>query len=341
MIQKLVFPILLSSAAIAEQPADHLVFKGDASKPGKGKNVVLIAGDEEYRSEESMPMLAQILAKQGFNCTVLFSLDKEGKFVSPTNQESLSNPAALDSADAIVMAIRFRRWPDAAMDKFNAAFERGTPISALRTSTHPFNFKPGRKYEKFGWRNKEWKGGFGRQVLGETWVSHWGKHAVEGMRTYAVEANKKHPVLNGVGQIFCKSDLYEAAPLAPSTILLEGNNTATLERDSPDTKDAKGAKRQACAWVREYKHSNGKTNKIFTTTMGSADDLTDENLRRLVINSVYYNLGLEVPAKADATPVGAYQPTMFGFRDSKDGIRKGFIANQTPKDYINFVTPKK
>jgi len=53
---------------------DHLVFeaKGEAN----GKHIVLLAGDEEYRSEESMPMLAQILSNQGFQCTVLFSMDK-------------------------------------------------------------------------------------------------------------------------------------------------------------------------------------------------------------------------------------------------------------------------
>jgi len=145
-IQTLAFSLIGSTALMAQE--DHLVFKGDAAKPGKNKHVVLISGDEEYRSEESMPMLAQILADQGFKCTVLFSLNDKGE-VDPTKQGSLSHPEALDSADAIVMAIRFRNWPDAAMDKFNAAFERGTPISALRTSTHPFNFRNNSKWAKW------------------------------------------------------------------------------------------------------------------------------------------------------------------------------------------------
>ena len=31
--------------------------------PGKGKHIVFLAGDHEYRSEESLPELARILAK--------------------------------------------------------------------------------------------------------------------------------------------------------------------------------------------------------------------------------------------------------------------------------------
>ncbi len=98
------------------QGADHLVFEGEQGI-GKGKHIVFIAGDEEYRSEEAMPLMAQIMAKQGFKCTVLFSIDDKG-FVSPNSQSSLTNPSALDTADALVMSIRFRNWNDNAMQKF-------------------------------------------------------------------------------------------------------------------------------------------------------------------------------------------------------------------------------
>ncbi len=52
--------------------------------PGKGKKIVLVSGDEEYRSEEALPMLAKILAdKHGFDCVVLFSINPETKTVDP------------------------------------------------------------------------------------------------------------------------------------------------------------------------------------------------------------------------------------------------------------------
>src|SRR4051812_41277821 len=107
------------------------------------KHVVLISGDEEYRSEEGLPMLAKILARRhGFKCTVLYALDPDGT-INPENNQSLSNPQAIDSADAIVMLIRRRQWPDEAMKHFVDAYQRGVPVIALRTSTHAFQFKKG------------------------------------------------------------------------------------------------------------------------------------------------------------------------------------------------------
>jgi len=337
-IQLPIIALASATAFAAEQPNDHLVFLGDESKPGKNKHIVLIAGDEEYRSEEAMPMLAQILADQGFKCTVLFSMDKDNKFVDPNNHSSLSNPAALDTADTVILSIRFRNWEQKAADKFNAAFERGVSMVGMRTTTHAFKFKKDNPtYAKWSFNSKDanFKKGFGRQVFGESWVSHWGKHAVQGTRTTTAESGKDNTLLNGVGTIFGKTDLYEAKPLEPSTILLTGHITASLEKDSPLVTDGKGATTQPIAWTREYKHASGTTNKIFTTTMGSSDDLLDENLRRLIVNSAYWGTGLEVPEKADATLKSAYNPTMYGTKDHADGIRKAAKKNQTPSDYIS------
>ncbi len=330
----------MSSVAIvqlsAAQPSDHLVFEGSKNSPGAGKHVVLMAGDEEYRSEEAMPMMAQILAAQGFKCTVLFSMDKNNKFVDPANQKSLSNSTALDSADAIVMGLRFRGYADKDMAKFVAAFERGTPIVALRTSTHAFNIPKESKYFKYHWKASAkdgWQGGFGKQVLGETWINHHGRHKVQGTLTIVEEANAAHAVLNGVEPIFAKSDVYGANPIDPSTILLRGAVTESLKRNSKPIAGKKNNPMMPVAWVREFKHSNGKTNNILTTTMGSADDLIDENLRRLVVNGVYWGLGLKVPAKADVSLKNKYEPSFYGFN--------GFKKNQTPSDLINVLSAAK
>ena len=75
---------------------------------GQGRHIVLLAGDEEYRSEEGLPMLAKILSQRhGFKCTVLFSVAADGT-IDPKNTKSLSDPSALDTADAVVMLLRFR-----------------------------------------------------------------------------------------------------------------------------------------------------------------------------------------------------------------------------------------
>ena len=316
----------LATAAYSAQPADHLIF--EPMGKANGKHVVLISGDEEYRSEESMPLLGQILAAQGFKATVLFSLNADG-IVTPENGGSLSHSESLDEADAIVMCIRFRHWDDSSMERFEGALNRGVPMVALRTSTHAFNFPKGSKWAKYSYNAKVdtgWKKGFGRQVLGETWINHHGKHKVEGTRSIVETANAKHPVLNGVGTIFGTTDVYGANPLEPSTILLRGEVTQTLDPKSPAVEGKKNSPMIPIAWTREFKNSGDKPNRILTTTMGAATDLSDENLRRLVVNGVYWGLGGRVPAKADVTIPGTWNPTKYSFKTNKKGLK--------PTDFI-------
>src|SRR5262245_11502367 len=158
--------------AAAARGEDWITYEGKAG-PGKGKHLVFLTGDEEYRSEEGLPMLAKILSQRhGFKCTVLFPVDKDGT-INPDLQGSLAGAEALDSADAIVMLLRFRNYPDDVMKHFVDAYQRGVPIIALRTSTHAFQYPGNSKsaYKQFG--------SFGKRVLGEQWVNHWGKHKQE------------------------------------------------------------------------------------------------------------------------------------------------------------------
>ncbi|MCH2207501.1 MAG: ThuA domain-containing protein [Lentisphaerales bacterium] len=305
----LVLALLLPSV----QGKDHLVFEGQGG-PGKGKHIVFLAGDEEYRSEEAMPLMAQIMAKQGFKCTVLFSLDSKGN-VDPNNQKSLSNPSALDSADSLVMSIRFRNWNDETMQKFENAINRGVSLIGLRTTTHAFKFPKDSKWQKYSFRAPKetgWHNGFGREIMGESWVSHHGKHKKEGTRTFHEKGAESNPILNSVDEIFGDTDVYGANPAMShnTTILLRAGVTATLEPDSALV-DAKNNPMQPCAWTREYKHASGTVNKVFTTTMGSSTDLADADLRRLVGNAVFWSVGLSVPSKLDVTLPGEFIPTFY------------------------------
>jgi hypothetical protein len=328
MKQFLFSVLVVAIAASGLRAADHVVYEpaGDA----RGKHIVLLAGDEEYRSEEAMPMLGKLLSQRhGFKCTVLFSLGADGT-IDPTAGGSLSHPEALDSADAIVMLLRFRHWDEATSKKFEAAFNRGVPIIALRTSTHAFNGYPKESpFAAWNWNSPE--GGWGRKILGETWVSHWGKHKVEATKGIIEAANATHPVLRGVSDIFANSDVYEAAPPLDAVILVRGQ---ILQGMTPDTPPASYKKATAAkveqdvnspmmpvAWVRVVKNDSGGENKIFCTTMGAATDLATEGTRRLVVNAVFWGLGIQVPEKADVTPVGDYQPTMYGFKGNKAGLK--------------------
>ncbi|MCA9229369.1 MAG: HEAT repeat domain-containing protein [Planctomycetales bacterium] len=308
--------------AAAERPTAGTSVFAPAEGPGNGRRVVLLAGDEEYRSEEALVQLAKILAvRQGFHCTVLFAIDEATGEIDPNASHSLAGAEALDSADAIVMGLRFREYPDETMKHFVDAYLAGKPIVALRTSTHAFKYSDDSTsiYRDYSFNSKQWPGGFGRQVLGETWVSHLGKNHAEATRGLPEPSAQGHPVLHGVGEIFADTGAYVAAPPEDCTVLIRGQVLAGTTATSPPLEGEKNNPLQPVAWTRIHRNAAGKTNRLLCTTMGAATDLLDENLRRLLVNGLYWALDDEVPAAADVALVGDYQPTDYSF----DGFRRG------------------
>lgn len=309
--------------------ADRVVYDG-LSGPGKGKHVVLLSGDEEYRSEETMPQLGKILSQRhGFKCTVLFSINPQTGEIDPKTTNNEPGIEALDNADLCVMGLRFRAWPEEQMKHFVDYYLAGKPIIALRTSTHAFQFgkdHPG-AYAKYDWQSKEWPGGFGKQVLGETWVAHHGTHKKEATRGVIEPGAKSSPILRGVENIFGTTDVYTAHPPPDATVLVRGEVLSGMNPTDPPVAGQKNDPMQPVVWIREPKNEAGRTNKTLTTTMGAATDLENEGLRRLLINAAYWAVGLEdrIPAANDVTLVGEYKPTMYGF--------DGFIKGRKPEAY--------
>ena len=102
---------------------------------GKGKRIVLIAGDDEYRSEEALPMLGKILAvRHGFNCSVLFPINKDG-IIQPDYQENIPGMHLLKTADLVILGMRFRNLPDRDMKFFDDYLESGK-TDYCRTHVH-------------------------------------------------------------------------------------------------------------------------------------------------------------------------------------------------------------
>ena len=328
MIRSLV-PLLLFAFPVSA--ADLSITYPAKPGPGVGKHLVFLTGDEEYRGEEGLPMLAKILSQRhGFKCTVLFPLNPDGT-INPDLSASLSDPDQLDSADGIVLALRYRAYPDDVMKKFAAAVDRGIPIIGLRTSTHAFNFKKDSKTSYLSFNN------FGRNVLGENWVSHWGGNR-QGLTKGIIEPidDKHRPILNGVGEVYGDSGVYETHPVADATILMRGQVLSGMKPSDPPAtwkkkwgsdKTEHGANdpMMPVAWTREYKNASGTTNRVFCTTMGAATDLENAALRRLVVNAVYWSFKLDVPKSAVVTYVDDFKPSPYSFK----GYRKGI----TPSDH--------
>jgi type 1 glutamine amidotransferase len=303
----------LVTAAAAD---DRLVF------PGAGKRIVLVSGDEEYRSEQALPQLAKILSQRhGFHCTVLFAIDPDGT-INPNRPDNIPGLETLDSADLMILFTRFRNLPDEQMKHVVDYVESGRPIVALRTATHAFELKASPTYARYSWNSKEWDGGFGRQVLGETWVAHHGQHAVQSTRGIFVKGQEKHPILRGIadGAIWVPTDVYKVRlPVVDGVEpLVLGQVLAGMKPGDAPLDGPKNDPMMPVAWTRTYNRA-----RTFTTTMGSAQDMLNEPFRRLLVNAAYWAMGMEarIDPRSNVELVGAYDPPPFKFNGAAKGLK--------------------
>ena len=311
--------------------AQWLTFTGKQDdgtrKPGNGKHVVFIAADQEYRSEQSMPMLAKLLAERhGFRCTVLFSVNDQGDvdptlpapFKDKTKFHRIPGLHQLADADCVVWLSRFMHLPDDQMDHFYDYFDSGKPLIALRTANHGFwGVKP---YTRDGKRVPM------RDYLGGTFMGHHGGWHRESTRGMPVEENKGHPILIGVDDIWGTSDVYrchnDKFPFPEDcTALVLGQPLINLEPDAPPNTAKEPL---PIAWTKSWDAAReGRRGRIFHFTMGSAEDFENEGVRRLMVNAVFWGLGLEKLITPDLSMeiVGDYEPLKAGFNYEKLGVK--------------------
>ncbi len=322
-------PVFLLAALLIPAPSacgadPYLVFEPQGAP--KGRNIVLISGDEEYRSEESLPQLAKILSsRHGFRCTVLFAIDKKDGTINPEQVDNIPGLEALDSADLLVILTRFRDLPDAQMKHIADYIDSGKPIIGLRTATHAFQLKSSPTYARYNWNNPD--GGFGRSILGETWIKHHGKHGKQSSSGVLNPTEARHPVLTGIGNgaLWSRTDVYEARLPLPgdSRVLVFGQVLSGMGQADPPEPGSVNEPMMPIAWVKSYTGSTGKLGRVFTTTLGTSEDLLTEANRRLFVNATYWAVGLDrqISTKLDVGLVGNYSPTPFGFGTHTKGVR--------------------
>ncbi|MPN30614.1 hypothetical protein SDC9_178085 [bioreactor metagenome] len=211
------------------------------------------------------------------------------------------------------------------MRHFVEYLDAGKPVIALRTSTHGFAYERNKesKYARFDWRSKAWPGGFGQQILGETWINHHGVHGKESTRGVINEKMANEPVLRGVKDIWGPTDVYGVVHLpADAQVLVWGEVLSGMQSiDSPV--ESKNKPMMPLIWLREYRGASGKTNRVLASTIGAAVDLENEGLRRLLVNGVFWAAGLEkqIPAHADVSYAAPYKPSWFGFGKHQPGLK--------------------
>lgn len=325
---------LAFSPALAAAADPWVVYEGKDGA-GKGKHVVLVSGDQEYRSEEALPQLGKILARHhGLKCTVLFAIDPATGIIDPNVDTNIPGLEALKSADLMVIFTRFRNLPDDQMKHIAEYVDAGKPIVGMRTATHAFSNGGSKTYGKYHWQAKgEWVGGFGRYVLGETWVDHHGKHGSQATRGIIAADAKDHPILRGIkdGDVFGPSDVYTVKLPLPgdSKPLVLGQVVNGMKPDDPPLQGAKNDPMMPVAWTKTYQGSDDKAGRVFTTTMGASQDLLAEGTRRMIVNACLWAVGLDdrIPEKSNVNLVGEYKPSPFRFvKEWKGTVRPADLA---------------
>lgn len=286
---QMLFPMLaIAAMSMMLLPAtDASAANDDADKP----HVVFVVGEGEYRSEITMPALAERLASTwGWRTTVL--LDQS---LHSGDDNHVPGLDALDDADLLVLYLRFRRWPADDLEALGKYIDSGRPIVAFRTTTHAFNYP--RDDPRADWNN------FGADVLGAPWIRHYG-HASSTHATTVVDSAKDtrdgetdntdpsddcFAVLGGVPESFdVRSWTYHIRPDHPpadATILVYGSPVREgIRSDDPATVNP-------IVWTRSTKRGG----RVFMTTMGHPEDFHVEAFRRLIGNGLHWALGKPTP----------------------------------------------
>jgi type 1 glutamine amidotransferase len=320
---------LSQRVSLADNP--HEVIYEGGKGPGEGKHIVFVSGDHEYRGEETLPALARILAKSyGFKCSVYFTIDKKTGFIQPGSSH-IKGLKSLKSADLMVVFLRFQDFEPDQMQHIVDYLDTGRPVVGLRTSTHAFKMGKDRPHAKFSTNGtSDYKGGFGRQILGETWVGHYGRNHRQSSLLILEKDQAKHPILRGVQNVHTQCGGYKAYPIEGSVTLARGRILNGMKADAePDTTKEE----MPVVWTREYANKSGKPGRVFTTTHGASEDILNDGFRRMMLNGCLWSLGMEDAIKPDAPIafIGPYNPVTYGFG--------GFRKNVRPADIRGFDTP--
>ena len=335
-MKSLLFAFLSLGAAAFAAP---LVYEGSAGA-GRGKHIVFLAGDHEYRSEETLPALARLLARHhGFKCTVLFNLDPATGEIAAGNSH-MPGLEALRTADLAVVFLRFQAFPREQMQHFDDYLNRGGPIVGLRTATHAFRTAPDDPFAKYSYDSKVpgYELGFGHQVLGQTWVGHYGKNHVQSTRITLVPEKQGHPILRGVKDVWVQAGGYVGKPTDGDILTM----AQPLNGMTPDAPPDVSKVPMPSEWTRTYRSASGRNARVFTSLYGASEDLANDGYRRMLVNGCFWALGLESAITADLAIdfVGPYHPNTHGNGTHAKGIRPEMYAGFTSRIPANNHTAR-
>jgi nicotinamidase-related amidase/type 1 glutamine amidotransferase len=228
-------------------------------------NVAFVIGEDEYKTEISLPKFAkEELEKRNVRCTFIYADAKD--------KNSFPDIAKIKDADLVVISVRRRTPPPEQLTVLYEYALAGRPIVGIRTASHAFALRD----KPDGWPE------FDKDVLGGNYNMHYPNEPMKGPPTVVsqVDTSAKHPILTGVaGEFQSKGSLYKNTSLAKTaTPLLWG-------KVGPN-----GSEKEFVAWTNTYKGG-----RVFYTSLGYIEDFDNPSFRRLLLNGIFWAMERAIP----------------------------------------------
>jgi len=239
----------------------------------KRPHAVLLIGEDEYKTWETLPKFAQSeLAPRGLRVSII-QQDEKDKNRFPGLIE------ALRDADVLLVSTRRRALPKEQLDAVRGHLASGKPLVGIRTASHGFAPRGADAEKGAAWPK------FDPEVLGGNYAGHHGNEP-KTVITAAV-GSEKHSILTGIDtpRLFGNGSLYKVSPL-------KGSATPLLIGRIPDQPP------EPVAWTHHY---GPKQARVFYTSLGHPDDFASAEFRRLLLNGILWALDRPIPpAERDA-----------------------------------------
>ena len=231
----------------------------------KRPRMVMLIGEDEYKTETTLPEFAATELGKYLRVSFVFSDDRK--------LNEFPGAEAIKNADALLISVRRRAMPKVHLDLIRQHIAMGKPIIGIRTASHAFEPKTlDRNAGQDQWVD------FDGEVLGGNYTGHHGAN----IPTFAIiDAEIKHPILTGIapGEWKVGSSLYKSAPLKSKAVPIAFGRAEKVETKEP------------IAWT----YTNEGNGRVFYTSLGHVDDFKIPGFRKLLRNGILWAVNVPIP----------------------------------------------
>lgn len=220
-------------------------------------HVVIVQGEEEYKTAETLPPFALEHLGKGYRVSFVW-LDEESRSRFPGIEEAARS-------DILFISARRRPLPPAELAVLKAHVAAGKPVLGIRTASHAFHLRD--KPPPVGLA--DWPD-IDATVFGGNYSNHHSRDVAT--EVWPLPQARGHSILRGIpqGPFPAHGGLYQTAPLAAGTEELLRGRAAGVEREEP------------VAWT--FRRADG--GRSFYTSLGHPEDFKRPEFTRLLVNAI-------------------------------------------------------